>query len=91
MARVTIVDCLENVDNRFQLVLAAAKRARQISLGAEPLVALENDKPTVLALREIASGKVTRDILSKVPFNEQLIEETEIEEELRIELQSSSS
>jgi DNA-directed RNA polymerase subunit omega len=91
MARVTIVDCLENVDNRFQLVLAAAKRARQISLGAEPLVALENDKPTVLALREIASGKVTRDILSKVPFNEQLIEETDIEEELRIELQSSTS
>ncbi len=87
MARVTIVDCLENVDNRFQLVLAAAKRARQISLGAEPLVPLENDKPTVLALREIASGKITRDILSKVPFNEPLIEETEIAEELRIELQ----
>ncbi len=85
MARVTIVDCLENVDNRFQLVLAAAKRARQISLGAEPLVALENDKPTVLALREIASGKVTRDILSKVPFNEQLVEETEIEEEVPVE------
>ena len=90
MARVTIVDCLENVDNRFQLVLAAAKRARQINLGAEPLVALENDKPTVLALREIASGKITRDILSKVPFNEQLIDETEIEEELRIELRSST-
>ena len=87
MARVTIVDCLENVDNRFQLVLVAAKRARQINLGAEPLVPLENDKPTVLALREIASGKITRDILSKVPFNEPLIEETEIAEELRIELQ----
>ncbi len=86
MARVTIVDCLENVDNRFQLVLAAAKRARQISLGAEPLVALENDKPTVLALREIASGKVTRDILSKVPFNEQLVEETEIEEEAPVDM-----
>ncbi len=88
MARVTIVDCLENVDNRFQLVLVAAKRARQINLGAEPLVPLENDKPTVLALREIASGKITRDILNKVPFNEPLIEETEIAEELRIELQS---
>ncbi len=86
MARVTIVDCLENVDNRFQLVLAAAKRARQINLGAEPLVALENDKPTVLALREIAAGKITRDILSKVPLNEPLIGEAEIEEELRIEL-----
>jgi len=87
MARVTIVDCLENVDNRFQLVLAAAKRARQIGLGAEPLVALENDKPTVLALREIAAGKITRDILSKVPFNEQLVEETEIEEEVPIDTQ----
>jgi len=86
MARVTIVDCLENVDNRFQLVLAAAKRARQISLGAEPLVALENDKPTVLALREIAAGKITRDILSKVPLSEPLIDEAKIEEELRIEL-----
>lgn len=86
MARVTIVDCLENVDNRFQLVLAAAKRARQISLGAEPLVPLENDKPTVLALREIAAGKITRDILSKVPLNEPLIDEAKIEEELRIEL-----
>ena len=86
MARVTIVDCLENVDNRFQLVLAAAKRARQINLGAEPLVALENDKPTVLALREIAAGTITRDILSKVPFNEPLSEEAKIEEELRVEL-----
>jgi DNA-directed RNA polymerase subunit omega len=63
MARVTVEDCLANVDNRFQLVLVATKRARQISLGSEPFVEEENDKPTVLALREIAEGHVTRDIL----------------------------
>jgi len=63
MARVTVEDCLTNVDNRFQLVLVASKRARQISLGSEPFIDAENDKPTVLALREIAEGLVTRDIL----------------------------
>ena len=56
MARVTVEDCLEHVDNRFELVLKASKRARKISLGAEPLVPMENDKPTVIALREIAKG-----------------------------------
>ena len=56
MARVTVEDCLNNVDNRFQLVLVATKRARQISLGSEPFVEEENDKPTVIALREIAEG-----------------------------------
>jgi len=60
MARVTVEDCLDNVDNRFELVMLASKRARQIVLqGAEPLVPAENDKPTVIALREIAEGKVT--------------------------------
>ncbi|MAL34418.1 MAG: DNA-directed RNA polymerase subunit omega [Marinobacter sp.] len=64
MARVTVEDCLENVDNRFQLVMLATKRARQIATkGAEPMVVEENDKPTVIALREIAEGKVTRDLL----------------------------
>ncbi len=57
MARVTVEDCLDKVDNRFDLVLAAAKRARDLTRGADPRVALENDKPTVLALREIAEGK----------------------------------
>lgn len=57
MARVTVEDCLQNVKNRFDLVLKAAKRAHDIELGAvEPQVPLENDKPTVLALREIAAG-----------------------------------
>jgi len=56
MARVTIEDCLEHVDNRFGLVLLASKRARQISKGVQPLVDPQNDKPTVIALREIAEG-----------------------------------
>ena len=58
MARITVEDCLEKIDNRFELVLTATKRARQISHGAEPLVEEENDKPTVLALREIAEGLI---------------------------------
>ena len=65
MARITVEDCLENVDNRFQLVLVASKRARQLMIGAEPCVARENDKPTVLALREIAGGFVTSSILDE--------------------------
>lgn len=56
MARITVEDCLDNVDNRFLLVLAATKRARQLANGAAPMVEEENDKPTVIALREIASG-----------------------------------
>ncbi|MGB5290766.1 MAG: DNA-directed RNA polymerase subunit omega [Lysobacterales bacterium] len=58
MARITVEDCLENIDNRFELVLTATKRARQIGHGAEPLVDEENDKPTVIALREIAEGLI---------------------------------
>lgn len=58
MARITVEDCIERVSNRFELVMLAAKRARQISLGAAPLVAEENDKPTVIALREIAEGHI---------------------------------
>lgn len=65
MARTTVEDCLENVDNRFQLVLVASRRAREIERGAEPLVERENDKPTVLALREIAAGLIDASILDK--------------------------
>ena len=66
MARVTVEDCLENVGNRFELVMVSSKRARQIATeGKEPMVAIENDKPTVLALREIAEGLVTADILTE--------------------------
>lgn len=80
MARVTVEDCLSNVDNRFQLVLVATKRARQISLGSEPFVEDENDKPTVIALREIAEGLVTRDILDD-PIEEEILEFITEEEE----------
>lgn len=65
MARITVEDCLDNVDNRFQLVLVAAKRARQLSRGVEPKLAWENDKPTVLALREIAEGLVGPEVLDQ--------------------------
>lgn len=56
MARVTVEDCLKNVKNRFELVVIAAKRARQLMRGKEPRVDWDNDKPTVVALREIAAG-----------------------------------
>jgi DNA-directed RNA polymerase subunit omega len=76
MARVTVEDCLENVDNRFELVMVASKRARQIATGGkEPLVDEESDKPTVIALREIADGFITADILVRE-------DEIEAEEEL---------
>lgn len=66
MARVTIEDCLETVQNRFELVLVASKRARQLAQGtAEPLVAPEGDKPTVIALREIAADLVGPAILDQ--------------------------
>jgi len=65
MARLTVEDCLDHVDNRFELVLVASKRARQLSMGAEPLVELENDKPTVLALREIAENKINKSVLEQ--------------------------
>ncbi len=58
MARITVEDCLEHVDNRFDLVLLATKRARQLVNGVQPLLEWENDKPTVMALREIAEGLV---------------------------------
>jgi DNA-directed RNA polymerase subunit omega len=58
MARITVEDCLEHVDNRFELVLVSAKRARQLAKGVEPLLPWENDKPTVMALREIAAGLI---------------------------------
>lgn len=61
MARITVEDCLENVDNRFDLVVLATKRARQLANGVDPLLPWENDKPTVMALREIAEGLITAD------------------------------
>ena len=66
MARITVEDCLDNIDNIFEMVLVAAKRARRIAHGADPMVELENDKPTVLALREIADGHITPAILEEI-------------------------
>jgi DNA-directed RNA polymerase subunit omega len=72
MARVTVEDCLENVENRFELVMVSSKRARQIATeGKTPLVPLENDKPTVLALREIAAGLINASILTEPERQEQ--------------------
>jgi DNA-directed RNA polymerase subunit omega len=66
MARVTVEDCLENVANRFELVMVASKRARQLATGGrDPMVLEESDKPTVIALREIAEGFVTNEILRR--------------------------
>jgi DNA-directed RNA polymerase subunit omega len=59
MARITVEDCLNHVDNRFDLVLLATKRARQLANGVEPILPWENDKPTVMALREIAAGHIS--------------------------------
>jgi DNA-directed RNA polymerase subunit omega len=75
MARITVEDCLDNLDNRFDLVLIAAKRARQLSNGVDPLLPWENDKPTVVALREIADGLVTRDILAEEEESEESIDD----------------
>lgn len=59
MARITVEDCLEHVENRFELVMLASRRAREIAVrGDQPLVEWENDKPTVVALREIAAGLI---------------------------------
>ncbi len=66
MARITVEDCIEKVGNRFELVLLATKRARQITRGSTPLVEVENDKPTVIALREIAGDKIGPAFLTEV-------------------------
>ena len=75
MARITVEDCLENVDNRFELVMVSSKRSRQIQTGGkDPLVSLDNDKPTVLALREIAEGLIDASILIARPPSVELEE-----------------
>ncbi|GAA6167115.1 DNA-directed RNA polymerase subunit omega [Sessilibacter corallicola] len=66
MARITVEDCLDHVDNRFELVIVGSKRARQIAVGGkDPLVPEENDKPTVIALREIEEGLIDASILNQ--------------------------
>jgi len=81
MARITVEDCLEHVDNRFDLVLLAARRARQISQGADPLVTPENDKPTVIALREIADNLISKTGLDEMEAQHE-IERITSEDEL---------
>ncbi len=66
MARITVEDCLEVVDNRFELVLMATKRARQLAKGAEPAVNPHNDKPSVLALREIAGRRIDQATIDEI-------------------------
>jgi len=67
MARITVDDCLKRIPNRFQLTLAATYRARQLTAGASPLLDTNKDKATVIALREIASGKVGTEVLKRNP------------------------
>lgn len=66
MARLTVEDCLEHIDNRYDLVILAAKRARQIIFGSDPLVKENNDKPTVISLREIADGIINEDNINEI-------------------------
>jgi len=82
MARVTVEDCIEVINNRFEMVLSAARRSRQLLNGAEPGLEWENDKPTVMALREISAGLITKDVLDEAEnLNVMSIEETVAAEE----------
>ena len=89
MARLTVEDCLDNVENRFELVLIAAQRARQSAMGAEALVPEDNDKPTVLALREIAENLINKAILEAPKETPMDDIETMIEGDLSAALESS--
>jgi len=85
MARITVEDTLDNVENLFEMVLLASKRARQIANGSEPLVPRQNDKPTVIALREIAEGLITPEIMAereKIDREEAIVAEFQQLEEM---------
>ena len=86
MARITVEDCLHTIENIFEMVLVAAKRARRVAHGADPMVDLENDKPTVIALREIAEGLVSPSILEEIeePVTEDLLQAESIEDILPV-------
>jgi len=90
MARITVEDCLEKVDNRFELVLTGARRARQIANGADPMVDRENDKPTVIALREIAVGEISRDRLDEIEAKARAAEAVVSEEESEEQAQDAT-
>ncbi len=84
MARITVEDCLDHIDNIFEMVLVASKRARRLAHGAEAMVDLENDKPTVIALREIAAGHVTPAILDEIeqPRTEEFMQQPDLSDDI---------
>ncbi|HUX83517.1 MAG TPA: DNA-directed RNA polymerase subunit omega [Halothiobacillus sp.] len=86
MARVTVEDCLAKVPNRFELVLMAARRARQIEQGAEPLVPMGKEKPVVIALREIGEGKIDEARINEIQANMVVLRSQISEAEVRAEL-----
>ncbi len=79
MARVTVEDCIDRVENRFDLVLLASKRARQIAMGSAPLIEEDNDKPTVVALREIAGGDMSTEVFEAIEAREAAVDEETLE------------
>lgn len=94
MARITVEDCLERVDNRFHLVRVASKRARQLMNGKEPTIEWDNDKATVVALREIAAGNITEEMLDEKPViteEKDIFTQNEINEETGILLDTENS
>ena len=94
MARITVEDCLEKVDNRFHLVRVASKRARQLMNGKEPTLEWDNDKATVLALREIAAGNITEEMLNEKPIindEDSIFEQDEIDAEIGAVLNADAS
>jgi len=94
MARITVEDCLEKVDNRFHLVRVASKRARQLMNGKEPTLEWDNDKATVLALREIAAGNITEEMLNEKPVvndEDSLFKQDEIDAEIGAVLDADAS
>ena len=94
MARITVQDCLEKVDNRFHLVRVASKRARQLMNGKEPTVEWDNDKATVVALREIAAGNITEEMLNEKPVSsedEGIFAQDEIDAEIGVLVSAEES
>ena len=82
MARITVEDCLNFVDNRFELVMVGSKRARQIAVdGRPPLIEVENDKPTVIALREIEQGLITPEFLQEIERDYEIVDAEESSED----------
>ncbi len=81
MARLTVEDCLEKLDNRYELVLLASKRARQLSMGLPPMVEEDGDKPTVIALREVAEGLITEENIDEIGSHANIDDDNSDEQE----------